>query len=130
MRYELVVTYVNEIFDDYPGMKLTLRQIFYRLVADHGYPNTKSKYTQLSTQLVKARQRGDIDESRIEDRSRQFLGEDYGWESLDDFIDPDIEEAWIVEAEKRWQEIEQGKVECMPVEEVMSRVRSSLRKTA
>jgi putative addiction module component (TIGR02574 family) len=51
------------------------------------------------------------------------------WESLDDFIDPDIEEAWIVEAEKRWQEIEQGKVECIPVEEVMNRVRSSLRKT-
>jgi putative addiction module component (TIGR02574 family) len=51
------------------------------------------------------------------------------WESLDDFIDPDIEDAWIVEAEKRWQEIEQGKVECIPVEEVMNRVRSSLRKT-
>jgi hypothetical protein len=74
MKYALVVNKVNEIFDDYPGMKLTLRQIFYRLVAEHDYPNTKSKYTQLSTQLVKARKIGHIDESRIEDRSRQFIG--------------------------------------------------------
>jgi putative addiction module component (TIGR02574 family) len=51
------------------------------------------------------------------------------WDSLDDFIDPDIEEAWIIEAEKRWQEIEQGKVECIPVEEVMNAIRSSLKRT-
>jgi hypothetical protein len=55
-------------------------------VAEHGYPNTKSKYTQLSTQLVKARLTGDVDEERIEDRSRQFIGEDYGWDSVDDFV--------------------------------------------
>lgn len=86
MKYALVVNRVNEILDDYPGMKLTLRQIFYRLVAEHGYPNTKSKYTQLSTQLVKARQTGEVDEDRIEDRTRQFIGEDYGWGSMDDFV--------------------------------------------
>ena len=86
MKYPLVVRKVNAILDDYPGMKLTLRQIFYRLVAEHGYPNTKSKYSQLSTQLVKARQTGDVDEDRIEDRTRQFIGEDYGWESYDAFV--------------------------------------------
>lgn len=51
------------------------------------------------------------------------------WESLDDFIDPDIEDAWIVEAEKRWQEIEQGKVKCIPVEELIRKARSNLKKT-
>ncbi len=51
------------------------------------------------------------------------------WESLDDFIDPDTEEAWIVEAEKRRQEIDQGKVECIPVEEVMNNIRASLKIT-
>ena len=51
------------------------------------------------------------------------------WDSLDDFIDPDVEEAWIVEAEKRWQEIEQGKVECIPVEEAMNTALSSLKRT-
>ena len=86
MKYKAVVKKVNAILDDYPGMKLTLRQIFYRLVAEHEYPNSKSKYTQLSTQLVKARQKGDVDEDRIEDRTRQFIGEDYGWESFDAFV--------------------------------------------
>lgn len=51
------------------------------------------------------------------------------WESLDDFIDPVIEEAWIVEAESRWQEIEQGKAECIPVKEVITKARESLKKT-
>lgn len=86
MKYALVVNKVNEIFDDYPEMKLTLRQIFYRLVANYGYPNTKSSYRQLSGQLVKARKRGHIDETRMEDRSRRFIGKDYGWKCLDDFV--------------------------------------------
>lgn len=80
MRYLTVVRNVDEILSQY-GMNLTLRQIFYRLVANYDYPNTKSMYTQLSKQLVKARERGDIDESRIEDRSREFLGGDYGFDS-------------------------------------------------
>jgi len=82
-----------------------LRQIFYRLVADHGYSNTTSKYNQLSKQLVKARQRGDIDEKRIEDRSRQFLGADYGWNSSEDFVSNRFE--WFLDshldyARKMW----------------------------
>lgn len=85
MKYRLVVTYVNDILNQYT-IKLTLRQIYYRLVARHGYPNTNSAYTQLSKQLVKARERGDVDETRIEDRSREFLGGDYPFDSLEDFI--------------------------------------------
>jgi putative addiction module component (TIGR02574 family) len=41
------------------------------------------------------------------------------WDSLCDFADPDIERLWLEEAEKRWQEIEEGKVECIPAETVM-----------
>lgn len=85
MKYSMVVTYVNDVLSQYT-IKLTLRQVFYRLVAGYGYPNTTSAYTQLSKQLVKARERGDIDETRIEDRSREFLGEDYGWGSPEDFV--------------------------------------------
>jgi len=40
----------------------------------------------LSRQLVKARERGDVDETRIEDRSREFLGGDYGFDSPEDFV--------------------------------------------
>lgn len=43
-------------------------------------------YNQLSKQLVKARERGDVDESRMEDRSREFLGGDYGFDDSSDFV--------------------------------------------
>ena len=85
MKYKNVVSYVNEILREYE-LNLTLRQVFYRLVANYGYPNTSSMYNQLSKQLVKARERGDVDESRIEDRSREFLGGDYGFDDSSDFV--------------------------------------------
>ena len=85
MKYKIVVQYVNEILGQYE-IPLTLRQIFYRLVANYGYPNTNSMYTQLSKQLVKARMLGVIDEVRIEDRSREFLGGDDGYENPDEFL--------------------------------------------
>lgn len=68
-------------------MKLTLRQIYYRLVADHNYPNKRSSYNQLSSQLVKARENGEVDEWKIEDRTRSFLGGDTGWDSPESFIE-------------------------------------------
>ena len=105
MKYAVVVNKVNEIFGDYPGMKLTLRQIFYRLVANHGYPNIKSSYGYLSQQLVRARKRGDIDETRMEDRSRRFIGKDYGWDCLDDFVSSRFEwffDSPVYHARKMW----------------------------
>ncbi|RLI61344.1 MAG: hypothetical protein DRO67_08115 [Candidatus Asgardarchaeum californiense] len=90
MRYSQVVRYVDDILSQYP-MPLTLRQIFYRLIADYNYPNKSSAYAQLSKQLVKARERGDIDETRIEDRSRSFIGGDNGFDDLDDFLQCQID---------------------------------------
>lgn len=49
-------------------------------------------YGQLSKQLVKARMKGDVDETRIEDRSRQFIGEDYGFSSPESFASDQINE--------------------------------------
>jgi len=85
MRYNMVVTYVNDVLSQYT-IKLTLRQIFYRLVAGYEYPNTKSAYNQLSKQLVKAREKGDVDATKFEDRSREFLGGDYEFNSLEEFV--------------------------------------------
>lgn len=73
MRYNTLIPLVNQILSEY-DMRLTLRQIYYRLVADHNYPNRRSSYNQLSSQLVKAREEGLVDERRIEDRTRSFLG--------------------------------------------------------
>lgn len=67
-------------------MHLTLRQIFYRLVANFDYPNKNSAYCQLSKQLVQARKDGYVDENMIEDRSREFLGGDYGSDNVGEFL--------------------------------------------
>jgi hypothetical protein len=91
MNYSKVVELVNEILSQYT-MPLTLRQVFYRLIANYNYPNTNSAYSQLSKQLVEARERGDIDETKIEDRSREFLGGDQGFDRLEEFLDYQINE--------------------------------------
>jgi hypothetical protein len=73
MKYPELVKAVNEILSQYT-IKLTLRQVYYRLVSKNLIPNTKASYKGLSHQLVIARENGDVDGSRIEDRSRQVLG--------------------------------------------------------
>lgn len=91
MNYELLIKNVNEILKQYT-MRLTLRQIYYRLVADYGLPNKRSSYNQLSRQLVKARENDEIDEYKIEDRARSTLGGDYGFGSADRFIEHQIDD--------------------------------------
>jgi len=49
------------------------------------------------------------------------------WESLEHFASADVEKAWMEEADRRWREIEEGKVQCQPAAEVMRRARESLR---
>jgi putative addiction module component (TIGR02574 family) len=43
-------------------------------------------------------------------------------ESLESAPDPDVEEAWAVEAERRWREIESGSVQTIPWEEVRAKL--------
>jgi hypothetical protein len=68
-KYEKVIPIVKEILETY-DMKLTLRQIYYRLVAKEVIPNKVSEYKSLSANLVKARKNGDIKTDAIEDKTR------------------------------------------------------------
>ncbi len=43
-------------------------------------------------------------------------------ESLEPPPDPDVEEAWAREAERRWREIESGVAETVPWEEVRAKL--------
>jgi putative addiction module component (TIGR02574 family) len=43
-------------------------------------------------------------------------------ESLEPRPDPDVEELWSAEAERRWQEFESGAVQAVPWEEVRARL--------
>jgi len=85
MKYAELIGRVNEILGQY-DFPLTIRQIHYRLVASYGQPNTRSTYNMLSRQLVKARERGAVDEVQIEDRSRAFIGGDNGFEDPESFV--------------------------------------------
>jgi len=61
MKYVELIDAVNDILAGY-DMQLTLRQVYYRLVARGLIPNTRSNYNQLSSQLVKARENGEADD--------------------------------------------------------------------
>jgi putative addiction module component (TIGR02574 family) len=47
-------------------------------------------------------------------------------ESLDGPADPDVEEAWAQEIERRVRQFEKGEAELIPAEEVFARIRRRL----
>ncbi|MHA1488564.1 MAG: hypothetical protein ACTSRI_02780 [Promethearchaeota archaeon] len=65
---------VKKIISSYT-QKLTLRQIYYRLVAKLIIPNTKSQYKYLSAILVEARKSKAIRYDSMEDRTREVINE-------------------------------------------------------
>lgn len=97
MKYERLVNYANSVLSEY-DTALTLRQLFYQLVSRHVFANTENNYKHLSRVLVKAREKGNVDISKIEDRSRLVLGQgDWGYESPERFLDSverGLREAW------------------------------------
>ena len=50
------------------------------------------------------------------------------WDSIEHFVDLEIEQVWLDEAERRWQEIERGRVQCVTAVEAMKEARASLNK--
>ena len=86
MRYDEIVVRARDVFAQYE-MALTLRQLFYRLVAKHVFANTINNYKALSRIMVEAREKGDIPDEFIEDRTRDIYGGDHGWEDPEDFLE-------------------------------------------
>jgi hypothetical protein len=66
-----LISEVQKIISQYSGMKLTLRQIYYRLVTKLIIENKISNYKYLSKVLVDARRNGQIRFDSIEDRTRE-----------------------------------------------------------
>lgn len=72
--------------------KLTLRQIYYRLVTKLIIPNTKSEYKYLSRALVDGRLSGAIDWARMEDKTRDFsIGDGDLW-GAEEWFESDLED--------------------------------------
>ena len=47
---------------------------------------------------------------------------------LDGEVDEDVERAWLEEAQRRYRDLEEGRVKAVPAEEVFARARSRLKK--
>jgi hypothetical protein len=75
---------VNGILAEY-DVPLTLRQVYYRLVAAHIIPNTERAYKNLSARLTDGRRAGRIDPRRITDRLREASRVSC-WDDLPDFL--------------------------------------------
>jgi len=48
-------------------------------------------------------------------------------EGLDSRVDPDVEQLWISEAQRRYQAYLRGEIEALPGDEVMTRARNRLK---
>lgn len=79
---------INRVIDDYAaqGYSLTLRQVYYQLVARDIIPNTERSYKNLGALISDARLAGLIDWRSIEDRTRN-LRKNSHWESPSSMID-------------------------------------------
>jgi len=73
-RQSKLIPIAQQVIAQYPGMKLTVRQIFYRFVSMAVFANNQSSYNTLDKALTIARQQGLISFEAIEDRVRQFIG--------------------------------------------------------
>jgi hypothetical protein len=82
---EEIVIAVNEIITHYT-MKVTLRQVYYRLVAAQVIDNNINSYKRLSKILTNAREEGEVDPDKFEDRGRYTEGGDSGYDDVDDFM--------------------------------------------
>lgn len=81
-KSEEMIRHAESILDDYAdqGFKVTLRQLFYQLVAKEIIPNTEKEYAKLGNLMTDARLAGRIDWGQITDRTRG-LTQNAHWES-------------------------------------------------
>lgn len=86
-RRELIEK-IDEIATEYyeAGMKITVRQVYYQLVARNIMPNSKNSYGKISDLVAAGRMLGLIDWDMIEDRTR-FKRGNVHWESPKQIIE-------------------------------------------
>lgn len=79
---------MNAVISDYvrQGFRLTVRQLYYQLVAGDYIPNTERSYKRVTGVVNDARLAGLMDWDAIEDRTREFISRP-SWESPQDIIE-------------------------------------------
>ncbi len=91
---------VNEIIDDYQaqGFRLTVRQLYYQLVARGIIPNTLQEYKRVASIINDGKLAGLVDWEAIEDRTREFVRQqrwDSGAQILRACISSYHQDMWI-----------------------------------
>jgi hypothetical protein len=83
-----IVAQTQQVLREYAGYgPMTVRQIFYRLVGNHGYDKTERAYKRLAEYLVKARRAQMIDFGQIRDDGGTTEGGTAQFETIDEFLD-------------------------------------------
>lgn len=74
-KNQALISLMNEIIYEYQtqGFVLTVRQLYYQLVARDVIPNTLREYKRTASIINDAKLAGQIDWSAIEDRTREFI---------------------------------------------------------
>lgn len=82
-----LIDFINTIVEDYieQGFKLTVRQLYYQLVARDVIANTERSYKRITGLVNDGRLAGLIDWEAIEDRTRDFIKRPH-WESGSHFL--------------------------------------------
>lgn len=85
---KFLIAYSNKIIGEYleMGIRLSLRQLYYRLVGLDIIPNTVASYKKLGNIISKARLAGLVDWDAIEDRTRRPKKASE-WSSISDIIE-------------------------------------------
>lgn len=73
-KYEMIIRRSKEIIDTY-SIKLTLRQLYYRLVAFNDIPNNKSNYNYFDKILTEYRQKNNKFAEYFEDKTRKIISD-------------------------------------------------------
>lgn len=82
----LLIEQVCEVLDEYAdSLPLTVRQVFYRLVAAHDYPKDERAYARLGEMLVRARRAGVIPFAALRDDGAVIAGSP-GFHGKPDFL--------------------------------------------
>ena len=97
--YQLILK-AKEVIGEYTTI-LTLRQIYYRLVAKLILINTKSKYKGLSAALVKGRKNGIISYDSMEDRTRSVIDNEGNYNTPEETLATYIK--WVLEVYKTYK---------------------------
>jgi hypothetical protein len=74
---------VRNVLDQYSGTPVTIRQLYYRLVAGGVIPNNINSYKRLVDRLSKWRKEHLLPMDAFVDRTRALIKHDYGWHNND-----------------------------------------------